>query len=165
MIIPTWEAVRSLYSLQNAIMLTPCGPRAVPIGGAGLAFPAGICSLTTALIRFAIQFYTPFRNSLDFLDLQEIQYHRCFSTEKGNKYSDLVPIHIDVADRANELRERPIDNTYTLAFREADFSLWLVRLLCDLFQDRLDLVFLERDRPGTRANKASDTRGITHNVP
>src|SRR6266849_10275746 len=164
MIRPTWAAVRSLYSLQNAIILTPCGPRAVPIGGAGLAFPAGICSLTTVLTRFAIQFYTP-RNSLDFLDLQEIQYHRRFSTEKGNKYSDLVPIHIDVADRADELRERPIDDTHTLAFREADFSLWLVRLLCDLFQDCLDLVFLERDRPGTRANKASHTRGITHNVP
>src|SRR6266567_3869621 len=106
------------------MILTPCGPRAVPIGGAGLAFPAGICSLTTALTRFAIQFYTP-RNSLDFLDLQEIQYHRRFSTEKGNKYSDLVPIHIDVADRADELRERSIDDTHALAFREADFSLWL----------------------------------------
>src|SRR5690242_19471103 len=59
MTIPTCPAVRSLYSLQNAIILTPCGPSAVPIGGAGLAFPAGICSFTTALTRFAILFHTP----------------------------------------------------------------------------------------------------------
>src|SRR5450759_4073099 len=36
------------------MMLTPWGPSAVPIGGAGLALPAGICSFTTALTRFAM---------------------------------------------------------------------------------------------------------------
>ncbi len=53
---PAIEAVRSLYSLQKAIILTPCWPRAEPTGGAGLAFPAGICSLITALTFFAILF-------------------------------------------------------------------------------------------------------------
>src|SRR5438128_10872633 len=37
--------VAALNSLQNAIILTPRGPNAVPTGGAGLAWPAGICSL------------------------------------------------------------------------------------------------------------------------
>src|SRR5579863_8381170 len=59
MTMPTWLAVRSLYSLQDAMMLTPCGPSAVPIGGAGLALPAGICSFTTALTRFAMLVTTP----------------------------------------------------------------------------------------------------------
>src|SRR5437588_12159288 len=101
MIIPTWPAVRSLYSLQNAIMLTPCGPSAVPTGGAGLALPAGICSLTTALTRFAILVQTP-QNCLDFFHLEKIQYHRCFATEKGNKHRHLVPVHVNITDRANK---------------------------------------------------------------
>src|SRR5215212_9575139 len=37
--------VAALNSLQNAMMLTPRGPSAVPTGGAGLAWPAGICNL------------------------------------------------------------------------------------------------------------------------
>ena len=44
--IVSWPCVRALNSLQKAMMLIPCGPRAVPTGGAGFALPAGICSLT-----------------------------------------------------------------------------------------------------------------------
>src|SRR5437588_2048359 len=112
MIIPTWPAVRSLYSLQNAIMLTPWGPSAVPTGGAGLAFPAGICSLTTALTRFAILVQTPqdWFGSLDFLHLEEIQYHRCLAAEKGNKHCHLVSVHINIADRADKFSKRSINH-------------------------------------------------------
>jgi len=39
--------------LQKAMMLTPWGARAGPIGGAGFAFPAWICSLTIAFTFFA----------------------------------------------------------------------------------------------------------------
>jgi len=46
--------VRELNSLQNAMMLIPCGPRAVPTGGAGFARPAGIWSLTNPMTFFAI---------------------------------------------------------------------------------------------------------------
>src|SRR5690349_12838698 len=34
------------------MMLTPCGPRAVPTGGAGVAEPACSCTLTSAAIFF-----------------------------------------------------------------------------------------------------------------
>src|SRR4051812_17689286 len=34
------------------MMLTPCGPRAVPTGGAGVAAPAWSCTLTSAAIFF-----------------------------------------------------------------------------------------------------------------
>src|SRR5207244_12647 len=47
----TWPAyccVASLYCRQKSMMLTPCCPRAVPTGGAGVAWPALICSFTSA---------------------------------------------------------------------------------------------------------------------
>src|SRR3954453_4258893 len=34
------------------MMFTPCGPRAVPTGGAGVAAPAWSCTLTSAAIFF-----------------------------------------------------------------------------------------------------------------
>jgi hypothetical protein len=37
------------------MMFTPCGPRAVPTGGAGVAFPAGNCNFTVACTFFAIE--------------------------------------------------------------------------------------------------------------
>src|SRR3954466_15310975 len=54
MTIPLWLWVLALNCLTNSMMFTPWGPRAVPTGGAGVAAPAGHCSLTIALIFFAI---------------------------------------------------------------------------------------------------------------
>src|SRR5947199_6293736 len=48
--------VAALNSLQNAMMLTPRGPSAVPTGGAGFACPAGIWSLMCATISLAMDF-------------------------------------------------------------------------------------------------------------
>src|SRR5438132_8574890 len=45
---PIWACVASLYWRQNSMMLTPCWPSAVPTGGAGVACPALIWSLTIA---------------------------------------------------------------------------------------------------------------------
>src|SRR5216110_3207668 len=46
--------VAALNSLQNAMMLTPRGPSAVPTGGAGFAWPAGICNFISAIFSLAI---------------------------------------------------------------------------------------------------------------
>src|SRR5271157_5567225 len=56
MIRPSWSLadVLALNALQKSMMLTPCGPKAVPTGGAGVALPAGICSLTEPVTFFAI---------------------------------------------------------------------------------------------------------------
>src|SRR5918999_2256975 len=62
MIWPAWAAVRSLYVLQNSTMLMPCGPRAVPTGGAGVALPAGSCSVSTILIFLATGHRVLFRS-------------------------------------------------------------------------------------------------------
>src|SRR5919106_6584919 len=52
--IPLWLWVRALNCFTNSMMFTPCGPRAVPTGGAGVAAPAGHWSFTTAWIFFAM---------------------------------------------------------------------------------------------------------------
>src|SRR5438552_16864266 len=43
-----WDC--SLYCRQKSMILTPCCPRAVPTGGAGVACPALIWSFTSAEI-------------------------------------------------------------------------------------------------------------------
>src|SRR3954447_22669729 len=50
--VPFWASVAALYALQKSMIATPCGPRAVPTGGAGVAAPAGIWILTMAAIFF-----------------------------------------------------------------------------------------------------------------
>jgi hypothetical protein len=48
MINPAWLCVLELNALQNSMMFAPCCPSAGPIGGAGVALPAGTCSFTSA---------------------------------------------------------------------------------------------------------------------
>ena len=48
MISPSSLAVFALKFLQKSMMFTPCGPSAVPTGGAGVALPAEICNFTIA---------------------------------------------------------------------------------------------------------------------
>src|SRR3954447_8196154 len=52
MTLPRMGSVWAFYALQNSMMFTPCGPRAVPTGGAGVAAPAWSCTLTSAAILF-----------------------------------------------------------------------------------------------------------------
>src|SRR5271165_2638573 len=58
-------AVLALTCLQKSMMLTPWGPSAVPTGGAGVALPAGNCSLTVVCSFFGGIF--PLPQSLFFL--------------------------------------------------------------------------------------------------
>ena len=51
-IVPRCASVRALYSLQKSMIATPWGPSAVPTGGAGEAWPAGIWILTSAATFF-----------------------------------------------------------------------------------------------------------------
>ena len=56
---PALSAVLSLYALVNSTMLMPCGPSAVPTGGAGVALPAGSCSVRTMRIFLATVVLAP----------------------------------------------------------------------------------------------------------
>src|SRR5229473_1841830 len=50
----SFALVRALNCLQNSIMLICACPSAGPTGGAGVAFPAAICSFTEPVTFFAI---------------------------------------------------------------------------------------------------------------
>ena len=52
MMSPSCPPVFALKFLQKSMMFTPCGPSAVPTGGAGVALPAAIWSFTTACTFF-----------------------------------------------------------------------------------------------------------------
>ena len=51
---PAYCCVAALYWFTNSMMFTPCWPRAVPTGGAGVAAPALICRVTTAMTFFLV---------------------------------------------------------------------------------------------------------------
>src|SRR5665213_475808 len=50
----SWSCVLALKALQNSMMLRPRWPKAGPIGGDGLAAPAGTCSLRNPVTFFAM---------------------------------------------------------------------------------------------------------------
>src|SRR5262245_51948008 len=100
----SFPEVLALNALQKSMMLTPCCPRAGPTGGAGVALPAGICSLTCPITFFAIKSLafvsasmtaddlsvrlpavTDRRYScLRLLYLQKIKFNRCRSAKDGH---------------------------------------------------------------------------------
>src|SRR5580704_8026088 len=102
MISPSWSfaEVFALKALQNSMMFTPCGPSAVPTGGAGVALPAGICSFTCAVTFFAISS----RLFLLLFYLQEIQLHRSGAAKNRNQYTQGVALRIDFVHFAREVR-------------------------------------------------------------
>src|SRR5690349_15364346 len=98
------------------MILTPCGPSAVPTGGAGVALPAGICSFTSAVTFFAI-FYFPYVLScsesqipLDLLDLQEVQLDGSRTSENRDHDAQRVALAVDLVHLARKVREWPVDD-------------------------------------------------------
>src|SRR5882757_4909046 len=93
--------VCALNALQNSMMLRPRCPRAGPIGGDGLALPAGTCSLIRPTIFFAIA-YSPERCGSDLLDLRILELDRGRAAEDRDR--DLEPrlLLVDLFDDAVE---------------------------------------------------------------
>src|SRR2546428_3259762 len=108
------------------MMLTPWGPRAVPTGGAGVAWPAGIWSLTTARIFFfflgaaivVTSFLLPC--ALELGDLLEREFDGRLPAKDVDEDLQFGLIHIDVRDRAGEVGERPRDHPDTLTHLELE---------------------------------------------
>src|SRR5437763_4035824 len=98
--------VLALKFLQKSMMLTPCGPTAVPTGGAGVALPAGICSFTCAVIFFAI--------GLNLFHLQEFQLHGRPAAENRHHHTQCAALGIVLVPLAGEIRERPIHHEHRL---------------------------------------------------
>src|SRR5256885_412944 len=99
MISPSSFAVFALKFLQKSMMLMPCGPSAVPTGGAGVALPAAIWSFTIAWTFFAI--------SLNFLYLQEVELYGRRPSENRDHHLQRVLVEVHLIDNAVEAGERP----------------------------------------------------------
>src|SRR5262252_1348979 len=95
------------------MMLMPCGPSAVPTGGAGVACPAGIWILTTAANRFFAT-VAPLPCRLQLRDLAELELDRGLAPEDVDQHLELRTVDVDLADRAVEVGEGPGDDPHLL---------------------------------------------------
>src|SRR6516165_7825721 len=102
MIWPALSSVAALYCRQNSIVCTPCGPRAVPTGGAGVALPAGSWIFTMAATRrFAMR-----DCSLQLRDLRELKLDGGLPSEDVDEDLELQLVLVDLGDGTGEVSER-----------------------------------------------------------
>src|SRR6266571_3124334 len=140
---PRWASVAALYCRQKSMMFTPCGPSAVPTGGAGVACPAGSCTLTTAAILFlgGIVYLSDLRY------LIEGELDRRLPAEDRHQHLELLRVGVDLADRRRERGKRAVHHGNRLADGELDdrpLLFLLLRLLFRLGREELrDLIKLE----------------------
>src|SRR3954469_20445454 len=93
-----WAWVRALNCLQNSMMLTPCWPSAGPMGGAGLALPAGIWSL-----MYPVTFFI-YSSGSRFFHLREVQLDRRGTPEDREVHAQLLLLGLHLDDHAREVR-------------------------------------------------------------
>src|SRR5260370_38111664 len=103
MMLPRWAFGAALYCLQKCMMFAPCGPSAVPTGGAGVAWPACSCTLTTAAIFFfrGAIYLGPYLTDVrgkrsDLGDLIEGELDRGLAAENRNQHLELLSIGVDL---------------------------------------------------------------------
>src|SRR5207248_1260219 len=110
------------------MMLMPCGPSAVPTGGAGVARPACSSSLSTVRI-----FFFDMLSLADFLDLQQVELDWRLVAEHVDEHFQLALLRIDLVDLAVEVCERTIHHADGLAHLELhpDLGRFLLHLLLD----------------------------------
>src|SRR5262245_33615516 len=161
MISPSSLAVFELKFLQKSMMLMPCGPSAVPTGGAGVALPAAIWSFTIAWTFFAIAVLY----NLNLLDLQEIQFDRRRPAEDRHHDLQRVLVEIHFVDHAVEAGERPFVDPHLLALLEHVLRLRLFGRRPYLQENLLDFVLAERRRLRAGPDEAGDLRRVLHHVP
>src|SRR5712691_9662493 len=151
------------------MMLMPCGPSAVPTGGAGVACPAGIWILTVAAsLFFAISirslssasgcssFQLPF---LQLRDLAELELDGRLPTEDVHEHRELRAGDVDVGDRAVEVGERARDHTHLLALLELEprpHLLLHARLFLADTEHVLDFLARQRCGPCAVTDEAGD---------
>src|ERR1700733_13132550 len=116
MMLPRWASVAALYCFTKSMMLTPCGPSAVPTGGAGVAAPAGSWTLTTALrfflAGFAVEFLSYFAGGPDseLRHLVERKLDRRLAAEDRHEHLELLRDRVDLVHGRRKRRERPVHN-------------------------------------------------------
>src|SRR3954463_11720384 len=149
--------VCALNALQNSMMLTPCWPSAGPTGGAGFAWPPGICSLMSVRTFFA--------TSIQLLHLVEGQLHRHLALEDVDEHLQLLLVRIDVDDFAVEVGERAGGYLHRLAEGELDLRAHRRAVAGAGVEDPVDLGLGERHRLRAGTDESRHTRGVLDHAP
>src|ERR1700739_902723 len=159
--------VLALNCLQKSMMLTPWGPSAVPTGGAGVALPAGSCSLIVVCTFFGgivplpqSQIFLPRprgpRCSTKLLDAGKIQFDGSRAPE--NRYGNFqaAVIVVNFFHGTVEVGKRPIDNADLLVALENNF--WFLAVLRGVhaIDDGVHFRFRKRRRGGGGTDKTGD---------
>src|SRR5439155_6444265 len=103
------------------MMLMPCGPSAVPTGGAGVALPACSSSFRTARIFFlligvpSLPYLCVRAELVNFLDLQKVELDRGLAPEHVHEHLELALLGVDLVHLAVEVCERTVDHPHRLA--------------------------------------------------
>src|SRR5260370_7698523 len=112
-------AVLALNCLQKSMMFKPCGPKAVPTGGAGVALPAGNCNLIVVCTFLAMSLasnpYLRLRHPAPeqyflskLFNAGKIQFHRRRTPENRYRYLQPAVVAVDLLDRALEILKPPL---------------------------------------------------------
>src|SRR5207237_5463505 len=127
---------------------SPRWPSAGPIGGLGLALPAGTCSLMNPITFFAMLVLLVGANErssvlpgyiekLCLLDLPEFQLDRRRPAEDRHRYPKLRLVVIHVLDRAVEIGERALPHAHGFADLPKHLGLRLLDAFLHLLHDAL----------------------------
>src|SRR5947209_12503858 len=174
------------------MMLTPCWPSAGPIGGAGVAWPALICSLMTAETFFLGGMSGPngwmaggssraggrrpgdsVSGGSDLGDLVERELDRRLATEDRHEHLELLGVRVDLGDRGGQGLERTLHDGDRLADLEVDDLHLGLGLAAAAGLDRLqarrqhreDLVEAEGDGLVGVAHEPGDARSVPDRAP
>src|ERR1019366_1586676 len=91
-IVPRWFSVAALYCLQNSMVCTPCGPSAVPTGGAGGELDLHDCE-DLLLLLGGHDGEPP--GGLELGDLAEIELDRSLAAEDVDQHLQLQLVLVD----------------------------------------------------------------------
>src|SRR5690606_28039346 len=171
------------------MMLRPRWPSAGPIGGDGLALPAGTCSFTKPTIFFAMSWLLllssasarsprrppwppPYWSSsrrhrcLQFLHLAELELDRGGPAEDRDRDAQAALLVVHVFHIAVEVGERAFAHPHHLADFEERLRLRLLDAFSHLAHDLVDLLLGDRRRPVARAaHETGHLVGVLHQVP
>src|SRR6202163_3635980 len=168
--VPRWFSVAALYCLQNSMVCTPWGPRAVPTGGAGVAPPAGSWIFTTARTFFFLGGMAGGPPAdLELGDLAEFELDRGLPAEDVDQHLQFELVLVDLVDLAGEVGEGPFLHAHRLAHLVLQAGAGLLdglgaTLHLDL-EDALHLAPRQRRGLGPGADEPGDAGGVADHRP
>src|SRR4029450_6818991 len=166
--LPVWAWVAALYCLQKSMMFTAWGPRAVPTGGAGVAWPAVSSIFSTAATRgrrppWGGMGVTSPSEWRELLNLVERQLDRSLAAEDRDQDLELLLVGVDLGDRAGQLGERAGGDGDRLADLPLDLGLELLDRLG--LEDLGHFLLGQRGRLGPGADEAGHAGRVSAQVP